>query len=123
MNIGCNIIIVEMHQAGFQVNGLLLRSRKLAEACGLLNNIPTDFYSLFLTYFLTHIENVKLFLQDFNSYEETKTFLPLANKFIADNYAVFNKKQFLNNLTDDKVFFNSFVNLYNSLTIIKMKIP
>jgi hypothetical protein len=108
---------VDACSSGFQINTMLLRSKKLALACGLVGDVYKDLYQDFVVEFQQHIQNRTNSLQDGDGDGNLLTeFLVLARPFVRNNYNSFQTKTFISRLTKNKQLFQEFSSLYSSFT-------
>lgn len=105
--------------SGLQINAMTLNSRKLAMACGLINNTSNDFYTQFLDHFTVHIENLTNIFHGWENHSISSKFITLAKIFITKHYLEFHKCKFLENLNKNKKFFKEFIDLFKSLDLTK----
>lgn len=114
---------VDSCSSGFQIITMLLRSKKLAQFCGLIKNQSsetnqlTDFYDQFLISFKNHTLFVNnIFINLCSDDDMYNNFFMLTKNFV-EEYPFFNNKSFCKNLQVNENFLKSFFNIYESLDI------
>jgi hypothetical protein len=109
---------VDACSSGFQLNASLLRSAKLAHACGLIGNEYKDLYSEFILYFNNSILEMHQFCKQLHTIPELMSFMTIAELFVKDYYTSLKKNNFIFQLKKDIKMYNKLLLLLNSFKFV-----